>query len=72
MTLEIASRISSIVSALASIIGLVGLGTLVYKFVWKQDNNNPVIVRGDMNVNGDVVTGGVSVSPRFSKNNYEQ
>lgn len=72
MTLEIASQISSIVSAIVSIIGLIGLGTLVYKFVLKQDNKNPVIVQGNMNVNGDVVTGGVSANSRFSKNNYEQ
>lgn len=69
MTLEIASQIASVASAFFALIGLLGLGALVYKFVFKQENKNSLIIHGD--VNGDVVAGGVSTSAKFTENKHE-
>lgn len=53
MLLENISYIASIISAIVGIFGLFGLSMLVYKIVFKQEQNNNLIVHGDFN--GDVV-----------------
>lgn len=55
--LETLSYIASILSAAFALVGLFGLGALVYKIVIKQDNSTSFIVHGD--INGDVVSGGI-------------
>ncbi len=67
MTLENFADIASIASAIFGLIGLLGSGVLVYKFVFKQQNNTAFTVHGD--INGDVITGGVSgkTKPEVSK-----
>lgn len=65
MSLENISYVASIVSALVGIFGLFGLGMLVYKIVFKQEQNNNVTVHGDFN--GDVINKGTITTSNVSK-----
>jgi len=63
--LETSSYIASIISAVVGLLGLVGLGMIVSKIVFKQQNNTHVIVNG--NFIGDVTTKGTVDASNTSK-----